>query len=112
MQLAQGYYTMEEEAKYLSKLVEKQLTEYSRVVFGVVEGKVVVDSLLSIGPQAIKNGGFETGNAWSWTIGGYGDHMGWSVDGHSNTRSARLVELYFKPSRLDGNFARVNRSLA
>jgi rhodanese-related sulfurtransferase len=28
-QLARGYYTMKEEAKYLSKLVEKQLTEYN-----------------------------------------------------------------------------------
>jgi len=28
MQLAEGYYTMREEAKYLSKLVKKQLQEY------------------------------------------------------------------------------------
>ena len=31
-QLAQSYYTMEEEAKYLSKLVEKQLQEYDREI--------------------------------------------------------------------------------
>ena len=31
-QLAQSYYAMEEEAKYLSKLVEKQLQEYDREI--------------------------------------------------------------------------------
>ncbi len=31
-QLAQGYYTMQEEAKYLSKLVEKQLQEYNKEI--------------------------------------------------------------------------------
>ena len=31
-QLAQGYYTMEEEAKHLSKLVEKQLPEYNKEI--------------------------------------------------------------------------------
>jgi len=31
-QLAKGYYTMEEEAKYLSKLVEKQFQEYDREI--------------------------------------------------------------------------------
>lgn len=31
-QLAQGYYTMEEEAKGLSKLVEKQLQEYNKKI--------------------------------------------------------------------------------
>lgn len=30
--LAQGYYTMEEEAKHLSKLVKKQLQEYDREI--------------------------------------------------------------------------------
>ena len=30
--LAQGYYTMEEEAKHLSKLVKKQLQEYNRII--------------------------------------------------------------------------------
>lgn len=31
-QLAQGYYTMQEEAKHLAKLVEKQLAEYDREI--------------------------------------------------------------------------------
>ena len=31
-QLAQGYYIMEEEAKYLSKLLEKQLQEYNKEI--------------------------------------------------------------------------------
>ncbi|MEO3993274.1 MAG: hypothetical protein QN229_03055 [Desulfurococcaceae archaeon TW002] len=32
MQLAEGYYTMEKEAKYLSRLVGKQLQEYDREI--------------------------------------------------------------------------------
>lgn len=85
-QLAGGYYTMEEEAKYLSKLVEKQLTEYNRVVFGVTEGMVGV---LSLDPELIKNGGFESGSSY-WTLGGAGDHSvttGWY---HSGSYSLRL----------------------
>lgn len=38
-QLAQNYYTMKEEAKYLSKLVEKQLPEYDREI---LESKAIL----------------------------------------------------------------------
>lgn len=95
--LAQGYYTMEEEAKHLGKLVEKQLQEYNRIALGVIEGKVVVGSSVFIDPQAIQNGGFETGNASSWTIGGYGDHMVTSEDRHSGTYSM-LIGYKYSPN--------------
>lgn len=97
IQLAEGYYTMEKEVKYLSKLVEKQLREYNRIVLGVIEGKVVVGSSVFIDPQAIQNGGFETGNASSWTIGGYGDHRVTSEDRYSGSYSM-LIGYKYSPN--------------
>ncbi len=46
VQLAEGYYTMKKEAKYLSKLVEKQLQEYDREI--LKSSAILTDSDCSI----------------------------------------------------------------
>lgn len=42
-QLAEGYYNMEEEAKHLSKLVEKQLQEYDNLI--ISSNALIIDAL-------------------------------------------------------------------
>jgi hypothetical protein len=83
LSLAKSNYTIKEEAKCLSKLVEKQLQEYNKEIL-----KNYVT--LEVDPEAISNGGFETGNTSYWTVGGPGDHSVTSEDRYSGSYSLRL----------------------
>ncbi len=85
--LAQCYYTIKEEAKYLSRLVGKQLQEYNKEILKSY-------AILGVDPEAISNGGFETGNTSYWTVGGPGDHSVTSEDRYSGSYSLRLGYKY------------------
>jgi len=87
LNLAQSCYTIKEEAKCLSKLVEKQLQEYDKEILKSY-------SILGIDPEAISNGGFETGDTSYWSVGGSGDHSITNEDRYSGSYSLRLGYKY------------------
>jgi hypothetical protein len=77
----------------LSRLVEEKLKEYDKKILSSY-------AILGIDPQAINNGGFESGNAY-WTVGGPGDHSVTSEDSYSGSYSLRLGYKY-SPNAVNG----------
>jgi rhodanese-related sulfurtransferase len=66
-----GYYdAMKKDLNYLSRTVENKIPQYDLMIEGATQGRLSVGSL---DPEAVLNGGFESGDSY-WVLSGAGDH--------------------------------------
>lgn len=101
--LADGYETMKEEIKRLSNLVKNNLPYYDREITDKAIGIMGVGLQIS-DPEAISNGGFESGTSY-WTLGGSGDHYVSTSQYYSGSRSLLLGYQYANPVANDRDWA-------
>ncbi|MFA5571492.1 MAG: rhodanese-like domain-containing protein [Candidatus Bathyarchaeia archaeon] len=93
--LADGYKTMRDEIRSLSNFVKANLSEYDWPITD--KAITIMGTGLQISdPEAISNGGFESGTSY-WTVGGSGDHMLSAVEYYSGSYSLLLGYKYANP---------------
>jgi len=87
-QLTPGYVAMKDEMTNLSDIINNNLSDYNRLIVGDSRNVIGVGIALS-DPEALSNGGFESGTSY-WTIGGSGNHYVSSSQYYSGTHSLLL----------------------
>ena len=87
-ELADDYYTLADEVKHLSRLVNRQIPQYNLLISNKSIA-VMGMGLTTTDPDLVTNGGFDSGSSY-WTLTGYGEHTITSEDYRSSPNSLRL----------------------